>query len=166
MKLTWHEEKRLLWSLKDTLNNPRTLTKKAFDKLVKSIKDNGYHERIVVDVDGTILSGHQRKRALVHIHGANNPEITVLAPSYPLSKRQRDEILIRSNISSGDWDYDLLSSHFEVDMLQDFGLSLNISDACIDLDNNVSHTPDSSKPPKQPKEHTCPACGNTFSASK
>lgn len=34
------------------------------DTLAAHIKEDGYHQRIIVDSDYTIIGGHQRKKAL------------------------------------------------------------------------------------------------------
>ena len=44
--------------------NPRKITEKKFNELVEKIKRDGFWGTLLVDQDDTILSGHQRTKAL------------------------------------------------------------------------------------------------------
>ena len=62
--ITWQATNIKLAQLKEYANNPRKITKEMLDKLASHIKEDGYHQRIIVDNDYTIIGGHQRKKAL------------------------------------------------------------------------------------------------------
>ena len=62
--IKWHTANIKLSQLKEYPDNPRKITKEMMDKLVAHIKEDGYHQRIIVDSDYTIIGGHQRKKAL------------------------------------------------------------------------------------------------------
>ena len=51
--------------LKDYEQNPRRISKKDFEKLVESIKQDGYHQPMLIDFDNVIISGDKRKKALL-----------------------------------------------------------------------------------------------------
>ena len=114
---SWRAEKRLLNNLKIWSKNPRKITKENFKKLKEKIKERGFHDVIKIDTDGTVLSGTQRKKALMDL---GIKEVTVLVPSRKLSDDERNKIVLESNLSSGEWDFDALKS-FEIDTLSDVG---------------------------------------------
>jgi ParB-like chromosome segregation protein Spo0J len=45
----------------------KNLKGQALDKLKEKITQNGFHSVIVIDTDNTILSGNQRKTALMEL---------------------------------------------------------------------------------------------------
>lgn len=120
-KLIWHSEKRNVKSLKAWKNNPRKITKEAFEKLKDRIKQRGFHDVIKIDTDGTVLSGNQRKKALTEL---GIKEVTVLIPNRKLTKDERNKIALESNTNDGEWDFEGLKS-FDMDTLTDIGFDKN-----------------------------------------
>ncbi len=116
-KLIWRSEKRSVKSLKAWKNNPRKITKEAFTKLKDRIKQRGFHDVIKIDTDGTVLSGNQRKKALLEL---DIKEVTVLIPNRKLTKDERDKVALESNTNDGTWDFEGLKS-FDLDTLTDIG---------------------------------------------
>jgi DNA modification methylase len=112
-KLTWSTEVRKVKDLVLWDKNPRDITKTAFKRLLDKIKRFGFHSVIVIDIDNTILSGNQRKKALEHL---NIEEVTVLKPSRKLTEEERDRIGIQSNLTDGEWNLEKLKS-FDFEML-------------------------------------------------
>jgi hypothetical protein len=47
--------------------NPRRISQEAFNRLKKSLSENGYHQRIIVTKDLRVIGGHQRIKALKEI---------------------------------------------------------------------------------------------------
>jgi hypothetical protein len=47
--IKWHTANIKLSELKEYPDNPRKITKEMLDKLVAHIKEDGYHQRIIVD---------------------------------------------------------------------------------------------------------------------
>lgn len=120
-KLTWRSEKRSVKPLKAWKNNPRKITKEAFEKLKDRIKQRGFHDVIKIDTDGTVLSGNQRKKALTEL---GIQEVTVLIPNRKLTKDERNKIALESNTNDGEWDFEGLKS-FDMDTLTDIGFDKN-----------------------------------------
>jgi site-specific DNA-methyltransferase (adenine-specific) len=120
-KLIWRSEKRSVKSLKAWKNNPRKITKEAFEKLKDRIKQRGFHDVIKIDTDGTVLSGNQRKKALTEL---GIQEVTVLIPNRELTKDERNKIALESNTNDGEWDFEGLKS-FDMDTLTDIGFDKN-----------------------------------------
>lgn len=119
IKLTWHPEKRKVKDLKIWSANPRKISKDAFEKLKERIKRRGFHDVIKIDLDGTILSGNQRKKALLEL---GVQEVTTLVPNRKLSKEERNSIGLESNVNDGTWDFEGLKS-FDLDLLKNIGFS-------------------------------------------
>jgi site-specific DNA-methyltransferase (adenine-specific) len=65
--LTWTVQTVKLSHLKDYQHNPRKITKAEMDKLVTSLREDGYHQRFLVNNDHTLIGGHQRKKALLMV---------------------------------------------------------------------------------------------------
>ena len=57
--LSWTSKTIPISELKEYEYNPRKISDTEFKKLVTSIKEDGYHQRIVVNADNTIIGGHQ-----------------------------------------------------------------------------------------------------------
>lgn len=113
-KLSWTTGVREVKDLLPWQENPRKISKQALDKLKEKITQNGFHSVIVIDTDNTILSGNQRKVALMEL-GINT--VDVMIPSRKLSDAERRRIGIESNINDGEWDFEKLKS-FDLELLQ------------------------------------------------
>lgn len=116
-KINWHAEEKLVKDLVPFKENPRKITKDAFEKLKQRIIERGFHDVIVVDIDNTILSGNQRKKALEEL---GIDKVATLVPDRKLCEDERKKITLESNLNDGEWDYELLQS-FDLDMLTDIG---------------------------------------------
>jgi len=121
-KIEWSNEKRYLSELKDHAKNPRKISKDQLESLKKSFETFGYCEVVAVNVDGTILAGHQRVRTMRALKMTKNP-IDVRVPNRELSESEADEYLIRSNKNVGEWDLEKLSCNFEAPDLKNWGFS-------------------------------------------
>lgn len=119
-------EYRKLIDLKKLDNNPRTISSKEFDILVKSIKDNPdyFEARPLLLSDRTgelvIIAGNQRYDAAKAL-GLEE------VPTYLLSGLTEDrerEIVIRDNVNNGEWDLEKLASDWSDLDLSSWGLEL------------------------------------------
>jgi len=122
--------------LQENLNNPRTIKKDKFQKLVNSIKEfpemlNARPIVVVTDNDKfTVLGGNMRLKAC---RKAGLKEVPVkIADDW--SEEKREEFIIKDNISYGEWDYDILANVWEQDSLEHFGLDLPVGFDSIDED--------------------------------
>jgi DNA modification methylase len=118
-QLVWHTESRKVDSLLPHKKSPRTISKEQSERLKKSLETYGLVEIPAVDLDGTILAGHQRIKVL-QLLGLGNTEIDVRVPNRKLTDKEAEAYLIGSNSIHGDWDFDLLRD-FEMDLLIDLG---------------------------------------------
>jgi site-specific DNA-methyltransferase (adenine-specific) len=120
--ITWQEASIKLSQLKEYADNPRKITKEMLDKLASHIKEDGYHQRIIVDNDYTIIGGHQRKKALYMAGYDDETEIEVLIPTKKLTPAEIDRLNIRDNLAFGEYDFDILTERFDQEELLSFGM--------------------------------------------
>ena len=55
--LNWTSKTIQISELKEYEHNPRQISKAEFTKLVNSLKEDGYHQRIIVNQDNVIIGG-------------------------------------------------------------------------------------------------------------
>lgn len=120
--LYWKEELRELGDLKDYEHNPRRMPKKAFQKLCDSIKQDGYHARIMIDTNDVIIGGHQRKKAMLASGYKKTDVVSVITPSRPLTPEEFDRLNIRDNLPFGEFDFDILGNRFDMTTLVEWGM--------------------------------------------
>ena len=119
-KLSWRTEQRRVCDLLPFKANPRKMSEKEISDLTKSLKKFDLVEIPAIDTDNKIIAGHQRC-AVLQLLGRGNEVIDVRVPSRPLTESEYKQYLITSNKVHGDWDYELLAEHFEIDTLLDSG---------------------------------------------
>lgn len=117
---------RPLEELNKLENNPRTITKKEMESLEKSIMDNPdyFEARPLILSNRTgklvILAGNQRYEAAKLI-GLNEVPTVLLEG---LTEDREREIIIRDNVSNGDWDFDELANSWDEDELTEWGVDI------------------------------------------
>lgn len=121
--ITWRTEKRRLGDLVDWEKNPRQMTEKQADDLARSIGKFGYVEEIVVNADGRSLIGGHRRKDVILARALMEPDamVDMRIPSRELTEDEREELAIRLNRNTGDWDFDGLANDFEVSSLVEWG---------------------------------------------
>jgi len=120
--IEWTLEKRKLLSLKDYSKNPRRLTNDQEDHLRISLQKFGLIDKIIINQDGTIIGGHQRKRTLKKM---GVKEVECYVPNRPLETKEVEELNIRLNKNSGEWDFDILANEWNIPDLVEWGFSLD-----------------------------------------
>ena len=75
---------------------------------------------VVVDENYIILGGNMRYRAMVEL---GHKEVWVIKAS-DLTDEQKQQFIIKDNISFGDWDYDILANEWDSVELEDWGLNV------------------------------------------
>lgn len=111
-------------NLQTNKDNPRTITADAYDKLKRSIERNpdGLTANKIAHKDGIIISGNQRYRAIQELKLDMKPEWFKDLSGW--TQEQIDEWVIQSNISAGEWDWDILANEWEADNLIDWGIDM------------------------------------------
>lgn len=130
-------EYRKLKDIKLLDRNPRTIRDDDFKKLVHSIEANPdyFEARPLILSDRTgelvIIAGNQRYRAAKELKLKEVPTFLIK----DLTEEREKEIIIRDNVSNGQWDWDILANEWDTDNLEEWGVVVNSFNADdIDLD--------------------------------
>lgn len=111
--------------LKPNPDNPRTITEKEFLNLKQKILriPQGLEVQKILFKDGIIIAGNQRFRALLEL-ADNGFEVkeSYFVDATGWTDEQLEEFLITSNISDGEWDWDILANKWDIEQLGDWGL--------------------------------------------
>lgn len=118
--INWKLEKRKIKDLKEHPKNPRILSAEQAIHLQQSFDKFGIVDKIIINQDNTIIGGHQRKKILKKM---GIKEVDCFVPDRPLSHDEVDELNIRLNKNTGDWDWDILANQWDVDKLIEWGFS-------------------------------------------
>jgi len=121
-KINWTLKQFKLDELTDYYKNPRSLSEKEFKQLKTSLDKFGMIDKPIVNADSlhTIIGGHQRK----HVLEANGEtECECWVPDRELTEREVEELNIRLNKNTGDWDFDVLANEWNQEDLLDWGFS-------------------------------------------
>jgi len=153
--ITWNLKTFNIYDLTDYSKNPRSLTKQQFEQLKKSLDKFGLIDKPIINADekNTVIGGHQRLRVL-RAEGQKSVECWI--PSRKLTDREVEELNIRLNKNTGDWDFDTLANNFEMGDLLDWGFT-EIDLGLYPEDEEKSSTDEPSY--EKPKMIICPNCG-------
>jgi hypothetical protein len=104
-------------------NNPRSIRKDKFNKLVKSIKE--FPEMlqlrpIVVNSDMHILGGNMRFKACEEL---GLKEVYIIKAEN-LTDKQVQQFVIKDNVGFGEWDWDILANAWDTKELKDWGMDV------------------------------------------
>lgn len=158
--IEWSEKEVLVKELRPYERNPRRISVEEFDRLKDSIKRNGYHQRILVMQDLSVIGGHQRIRALTEL---GIKKIKVLVPDRELSEEQFKEIMIKDNLPFGSWDFDILSSDYEPDQLVEYGMPKEWLPDFSPGGDQPKLDEAEEKEEVEPQLIHCPSCNHEFS---
>ena len=112
-------------------NNPRTIRDDMFYKLVKSIKEFPQMlelRPLIIDENNVVLGGNMRLKAL---HELNYTEVPVKKIE-GLTEEQKQEFIIKDNLSYGEWDWDMLLDEWQPQDLSEWGLEVMEFDEELD----------------------------------
>jgi hypothetical protein len=109
--------------VKQNPNNPRTIRDDKFEHLVTSIK--AFPEMlnirpIVVNNDMVVLGGNMRLKAC---REAGLKQVPIIVAG-ELTEAQQREFIIKDNVSGGDWDWSALTSEWDTEQLEEWGLDI------------------------------------------
>lgn len=151
MKLS--DLKKLEW-------NPRIISKEDFEKLKKSIEKFGVIEWRPFLVsnrtwENIIIGGNQRYEVCKKL---GIKEVPVHVMEW-LTEEQEREIIIRDNVSNGNWDFSILSNEWQEEELKDWWVKIDFWND-IDFDN-IEWNQDREWTKKE-QQVCCPDCGKEF----
>jgi ParB-like chromosome segregation protein Spo0J len=145
--------------LKLLANNPRKIDKRQFQKLCNRLeKDPGFFDNrpCLVHLDEEdnfiVYAGNQRVKAAKKLGWKLVPCIVESGLSPEIIK----ERIVSDNVSMGEFDWDILSSDYDMQSLLDCGLTEKDLHLDLSLDDE-KETAARSK--KADKDMTCPHCG-------
>lgn len=134
--IQWAVKKVKISDLKEYAHNPRRLTEIKLKQLEESLTKFGMCEPLVVNMDNTICGGHGRKKVLERL---GITEVDCYYPSQELNTEEFDELNLRLNKNTaGEFNYDIISSRFEIKELQNIGFSLRD----LGLDSKIEYSPE------------------------
>ncbi len=142
--MKWIFESRYIKELAFYDKNPRTLSKDQEAHLRESLINFGQCEPIVINKNNLIIGGHQRVRTLKKI---GYTKVDCYVPEVLLNEKQVQELSIRLNRNSGDWDYDILANDWDINELLQWGFTLNDFDIPKDSQE------------EEKESFKCPTCG-------
>lgn len=160
--LIWTTETRIVKALIPLPYNPRKLSEKQRKDLEESLAKFNLVEIPAINLDNTIIAGHQRLMILSAL-GRGDEEIDVRVPNRMLTVAEVKEYNIRSNKNTGEWDVDTLKANFDLYELLQWGFD---HDGFMDLGLEIPKFQGVGAE-EQPrldlkKTVTCPACGHEF----
>lgn len=115
--------------IKNNPSNPRIIKGEKYKKLVKSLREfpQMLEKRPLIcctSEDGSyyVLGGNMRLKACKEVGIAEVP--ILLADDW--TEEQKNEFIVKDNVSYGEWDWDVLANQWDADNLEDWGLDLPI----------------------------------------
>ena len=144
MQINWTTVQKKIDDLLPADYNPRQMTEDQANQLEKSLKKFGLAEIPAVNVDGTILAGHQRMAMLKKL-GKGGELIDVRIPNRQLTDEEAKEYNLRSNKNTGEWDFDKLLSMDE-ELLKDVGFDEAFFDNLLNKDDKTAEEDDFEQP--------------------
>jgi len=115
-----------LSSIKPNPDNPRVIKDEKFERLKQSIQDFPKMMALrpmVIDDQGMILGGNMRLKALQDLGFKEVPQEWV-KKAWELTEEEKQRFIIADNVGFGDWQWDILSSSWDVDQLAEWGLDV------------------------------------------
>lgn len=113
-----------LSQLKPNPDNPRKITAESLAKLKQSIEDFPRimeARPIIVDEHSVILGGNMRYAAIKALGIKDIPDEWVKRVE-GLSEAEKKELIVKDNVSSGQWDWDVLPDFASESTLADWGV--------------------------------------------
>jgi len=104
-------------------DNPRVIKDEKFKELVKSIKEfpEMLHLRpIILNDKNVALGGNQRTKACIE---AGMDKVPVIFAK-DLTEAQQKEFIIKDNISSGEWDWNVIEDGWDLNQIGEWGVVL------------------------------------------
>lgn len=148
--IVWATESRRVRELVPWHKNPRKISDRQLEQLKESIRRFNYAAPVVINLDGQIIAGHMRIKALLAL-GRGDELIDVRIPSRQLAPKELEELAIRDNANGGEWDFDALSAEFDLGELESWGMDTAAFGLMNDLKAGLTDPDEAPELPKNPK---------------
>lgn len=119
--IKWTLQKKSIHDLQVHPKNPRSLSVDEYKHLRLSIDKFGLIDKPIINLDGMVIGGHQRLNVL---QGTNTKTVECWIPDRQLTSKEVDELNIRLNKNTGEWDWDILANEWDGDDLVAWGFKL------------------------------------------
>jgi hypothetical protein len=160
--LVWTTEKRQVRELIPLSFNPRKLTDKQRKELEVSLTKFNLVEIPAINIDNTILAGHQRLAILVAL-GRGDEIIDVRLPNRLLTEAEVKEYNVRSNLNTGEWDIETLKANFDLTDLLGWGFTQDsFRDLGLEIPTFEPVPVEEQSLLDRKNPITCPECGHEF----
>lgn len=106
--------------------NPRFISDTKFSQMVQSLKDFPEMAKVrplIINENNLVLGGNMRLKAMQEAGWTHVPCIKVA-----WSEEKQREFILKDNVSYGEWDWQILNSNWDKEMLTEFGLDFPASD--------------------------------------
>lgn len=153
--VNWHLEIVPIKQLKENPKNPRQITKDQIHHLQNLIEKFGLIDKPVVNMDHTIIGGHQRIRVLKRM---KEKSVECWVADKQLSEEDIEHLMVGLNLNQGNWDWDILANEFEPLKLLEMGFTEQQLLGKFQDDEEDENLEE--KPNKKLKK--CPGCGHEF----
>lgn len=151
--IEWNLKELDISEIKEFSKNPRQISKDQLKKLKETIDEFGLIDKPIVNLDLTLIGGHQR----VSIFKKNKKKkITCWVPDRQLDEDEIKRLCIKLNKHHGSWDWDIMSSHWEPEELLEEGFSED------EIFGHFETIEEKEKGTKSKKLKMCPSCGHEF----
>ena len=142
-------------NLKDHSKNPRQISKEQLHHLENLIQKFGLIDKPIVNLDTTIIGGHQRVKILKRM---KVKEVECWVPDRQLSEEELDHLCLGLNLNQGKWDWDILANNFnELDLLSWGFTEDQLLGSCNEAEDILKEEKENSS---SKKTKTCPNCGH------
>lgn len=155
--IKWTLELKKIKQLIPYSKNPRYIKDIDFKHLQTSLNKFGMIDKPIINLDNTVIGGHQRINALKK-NGVKMVECWL--PDRQLDEKEVEELNIRLNKNKGEFDYDVLANEWGLEELLEWGFTeeeLQISDPLIENLKEIAKEEES-----KDKNIICPKCGHEF----
>ena len=108
--------------LRTSPSNPRAIRENKMEQLMRSISDDPelmQARPLIVNERMGVLAGNQRLRACVALGWAEVPCVVV-----DWDEQKQKRVMVKDNVSAGEWDWDTLANEWEAEELQEWGLDI------------------------------------------
>jgi ParB-like chromosome segregation protein Spo0J len=108
--------------LRTSPSNPRAIRENKMEQLMRSIAEDPelmQARPLIVNERMEVLAGNQRLRACVALGWAEVPCVVV-----DWDEQKQKRVMVKDNVSAGEWDWDTLANEWEPEELQEWGLDI------------------------------------------
>ncbi len=155
--INWKLQTIPIKQLKKHPKNPRQINKEQLIHLENLIKKFGLIDKPIVNLDLTLIGGHQRLKILKKM---KVKEVECWVADQQIEQDDIDHLCIGLNLNQGKFDYDILANEWEIIDLLKWGFTEEqLLGSCKEAEEVLGSE---EAEPKPKKLKMCPACGHEF----